>query len=117
MELLFLKLLLAFALLIGLPVLMVLLPIIVICAKVNKDRKEREEANALAAESQPAVMVSQEDGRVIAMEASGLLPIMPAAPPPKGGNSIAANAAKQVASRALAAIVYHVIKSLLGRKY
>jgi len=59
-------------------------------------------------------MVSQEDGRVIAMEASGLLPIMPAAPPPKGGNSIAA---KQVASRALAAIVYHVIKSLLGRKY
>jgi len=47
MELLFLKLLLAFALLIGLPMLMVLLPLIVISAKVNKDRKEREETNAL----------------------------------------------------------------------
>jgi predicted lipid-binding transport protein (Tim44 family) len=65
-----------------------------------------------------ATVVSPENGRVIAMEASGLQPVMPVATaPPNGGSSIAANAAKQVAGKAAASIVWYLIKILLRPRH
>ncbi|MCZ2340477.1 MAG: hypothetical protein LC104_01615 [Bacteroidales bacterium] len=80
----------------------------------EQEAKDREKA---AAESAAAsVVLSKDDGRVIAQVAPEPQLVMPAAPPPKGEGNTAAKVAKVVAGRAAAAVAKHYLRRwLLGR--
>ena len=101
---------------IGFVLFMVLAPVALIAAKVNENRKKRqEEANRLSATepqpTAPAVMVSQEDGRVIAMEAPAPTPVVPPAVTPRNqGFHPLMNFALQVLGKVAVTVVMGQLK-------
>lgn len=112
-----LTLFLAFVL-VGIPMLCVALPLIGI-AKICEARKKYVDSlrNDQAAEQQPAVMVSKEDGRIIAMQAPDVQPVMQVdTSSTKPGKNVAADMAKKVAGKAAGAVAKHYLRRwLLGK--
>lgn len=88
---------------------MVLAPVVLVTAKVNEDRKKRQqEASGTSAPppTAPTVVVSQEDGRVIAMEAPELPPAAPAVvTQPKDGINLVKDVLLPVAGKVAVAVV------------
>jgi len=80
----------------------------------SQEAKEREKAAESVAAS---VVVSKDDGRVIAQVAPEPQPVLPAAaPPPKDEGNTAAKVVKVVAGRAAAAVAKHYLRRwLFGR--
>jgi len=112
----------ALTMLMMIPVGLFYLIIMFVAFNAEAKRKQREQEakdREKAAESVAAsVVVSKDDGRVIAQLAPEPQSVMPAvAPPLKGGDSIASNAAKQFAGRAAAGIAWHLLKIWLRPKH
>lgn len=86
----------------------------------NQLQKRNHGASRSTSEPQSTTstaVVAHKDGRVIAMVAPELPPSTPTvAPPQKGEHSIVKEVAKQVAGKALAAVVTHGLKSWSIRK-
>ncbi|MDX1968579.1 MAG: hypothetical protein SFV23_15485 [Planctomycetaceae bacterium] len=94
---------------------MVLAPMVLISAKLKKDRKKGEQAVASKTPASPsaasAVVVSPEDGRVIAMEAPDQEPVSAIADqPPKNGLNLVKDVLLPVAGKAVVAIAAHQFK-------
>lgn len=93
----------------------------VVAGAVSKQLQKRNHGAAKSPSepqsTKPTALVAKKDGRVIAMVAPDLPPSTPTvAPPQKGDHSMALDVAKQVAGKALAAVVTHGLKSWSVRK-
>jgi hypothetical protein len=94
---------------------MVVAPLVLISAKLKEVHKKREQADANKTPATPsaasAVVVSPEDGRVIAMEVPDQEPVSAiAGQPPKNGHNLVKDVLLPVAGKAVVAIAVHQFK-------